>query len=144
MNKKGFTLLEILLVVAIIAILAGIVILAINPRKQLADANNTRRWADVNTILNAVYQYSIDNKGTTLSAIPVVSGEICKKDVDCTGFINLSTLLTDEKYLVDIPVDPSVTSGGSGTGYNIVKSTNGRITITAPLAQNSVIISVSK
>ena len=68
-NKKGFTLLEILLVVAAIAILAGIVIVAINPGKQLASVRNTARRSDVNTILNAIYQYSLDHSGLFPSGV---------------------------------------------------------------------------
>jgi prepilin-type N-terminal cleavage/methylation domain-containing protein len=51
-NQKGFTLLEILLVVAAIAILAGIIIVAINPAKQLGDTRNAQRYSDVRTILD--------------------------------------------------------------------------------------------
>ena len=58
-QNSAFTLLEVLLVVGIIAILAGIVILAINPNKQLADARNAQRRTDVNTIHKALYQYAI-------------------------------------------------------------------------------------
>lgn len=62
-NTKAFTLLEILLVVAAIAILAGIVIVAISPARQLAQGRNTARRSDVSTILNAIYQYSLDSNG---------------------------------------------------------------------------------
>ncbi|HNX10942.1 MAG TPA: type II secretion system protein [bacterium] len=142
-NKKGFTLLEVLLVVAIIAILAGIVILALNPSKQLADSRNAQRRADVNTILNAVYQYAIDSNGTIPAAITTSSTEICKTSSTCTGLIDLSVLTASEKFLTSIPTDPTGATT-NGTGYRISKSANGRVTITAPSAEDSATISVTR
>jgi len=142
-SRKGFTLLEILLVVAAISILAGIVILAINPTKQLGEARNAQRRADVNTVLNAVYQYAIDNKGTLPASLTITSTEICKTGGTCTGLIDLAVLTTAEKYLTSMPIDPS---GGTtnGTGYNILKTANGRVTVTAPAAEQSATISVTR
>ena len=149
-EKKGFTLLEILLVVAAIAILAGIVILAINPSKQLGDARNAQRRADVNTILNAVYQYTIDNNGT-LPTIPtaacalVATNEVCKLTATgtCSTGVALSALTTNEKYLVSIPIDPTISST-NGSGYYITKSANGRVTVCAPSAEQAATISVTR
>ena len=61
---NGFTLLEILVVIGMIAILATIVIVAINPARQFAQGRNTQRQANVNTILNAIGQRIAENKGT--------------------------------------------------------------------------------
>lgn len=141
-NKKGFSLIELLLVIAIIAILAAIVIIAINPGKQLADSRNTQRESDVNTILNAVYQYSIDNNGSLPSGITTTQTEICATST-CTGLVDLSVLTANEEYLVAIPTDPTGASG-NGAGYEIVRSASGRITVTAPDAEQGATISVTR
>lgn len=141
-SNKGFTLIEILLVVAAIAILAGIVILAINPNKQLGDTRNAQRRADVTTILNAAYQYSIDN-GSLPAGIDTSSKEVCKTGGTCTGLADLSPLTSLEKYLTSIPLDPTGSST-NGTGYYIVKSANNRVTVSAPSAENGATISVTR
>lgn len=145
--RAGFTLLEILLVVATIGILASIVIFAINPGKQLADTRNAQRKVDVNTILNAIKQYQIDNRGDLPSegyspTITTDSTEICRTDVnDCSSLIDMQELTNNGKYLVAIPIDPSNESI-SGTGY-FVKLTNSRVTVEAPSAENGISISVT-
>lgn len=151
-NPNGFTLLEILLVVAAIAILAGIVIFAVNPNKQLGDVRNAQRKVDVNTVLNAMYQYMIDNSVNAPafvqvgSACNVASQEICKSGGSCTGLTNLDTYLVGatSKYLVSIPFDPS-SSTINGSGYEIYRNvTSGRITVCAPNAEQGATITVTR
>lgn len=140
-REEGFTLLEILLVVAAIAILAGIVILALNPSKQLADTRDSQRWSDVNTILNAVYQWSIDNDGSLPSGIGSSAADICGDGVaaaTCTtnSFVDLSDLVPT--YIVGIPEDPQCATSDSAC-YQIQTTTGGRIRVSAPDAENDTI-----
>lgn len=140
----AFTLIELLLVIGIIAILASVVIVAINPTKQLASARNAQRSSNVNAILNAVYQYALDNNGNMPGAITSVATKICKSgaNVSCTNGINLNTLTGT--YITSIPYDPS-TSTTTGTNYVIMKNaTTARITVAAPGAENSASITVTR
>ncbi|MDO8571488.1 MAG: hypothetical protein Q7R79_02320 [bacterium] len=122
---------------------------------QLGDTRNAQRRSDVHTILNAVYQYTLDNNDKFPSAIkksPVCSepaNEICKTDAkSCSGLVNLSVLTKDQRYLTSIGVDPQSLAiydlDYSGTGYNIVTSTNGRLTVCAPQAEGGETISATR
>ena len=153
-TQKGFTLIEILLVVAVIVILAGIVIVAVNPGRQLGQANDAQRETEVGDILSAVNQYQIDNGGSLPSAINQGSecpaggstdSEIAKTNATSTsGLIDLSDLTDNETYLSSIPADPDATSTNNGTGYHIVKSANDRVTVCAPLTQQGDQIEVTR
>lgn len=141
--RRGFTLIEILLVVAAIAILAGIVILAINPGKQLGETRNAQRRADVNTIMNAVYQYSIDSGTGIPATITTTPTWICKTGATCTGLIDLSVLTNDEKYLTSMPFDPTAATVAA-TAYGISKSANGRVTVVATSSEQGATISITR
>ncbi len=142
--QRGFTLIEVLLVVAIIAILAGIVIIAVNPSKQIADSQNAQRSSDVSTILNAVYQYALDNNGTLPATITTTATEVCSTTgatCSANSKVDLGVLTTNSKYVVSIPKDPKCASVCStvGTGYKILKNSNNRVTVTATYASGKTI-----
>jgi prepilin-type N-terminal cleavage/methylation domain-containing protein len=140
-QPKGFTLIEILVVIGIIAILAAVVIVAINPAKQFAQARNSQREAGVNSILNAIGQRMADNKGVfegTFStsnhcdqipsaATPVTSTMGSSALGDASG--NLGCLVPT--YIAALPTEPL----GSGvTQYTVRTIAGGRIEVCAPAA----------
>jgi prepilin-type N-terminal cleavage/methylation domain-containing protein len=61
--QTGFTLVELLVVIGILGILMAVTIIAINPVQQFQNARNAQRQADVNTMLNAIYEYEASNSG---------------------------------------------------------------------------------
>lgn len=63
-KKSAFTLIETLVAIALIGILAGIVIIAINPARQLSQARNAARKANVKEIIKAITTYQIDQRGS--------------------------------------------------------------------------------
>ncbi len=141
-KNKGFTLIEILVVIGIIAILAAIVIIAINPARQFAQARNTQRESSVNTLLNAIGQNLADNKGVPLSAttcagITNIPNENPKHIGIGSGFVDL-TCLVPTYIATSIPVDPT---DGTATDTQYTISYNGvRYKVCAPEHNETAIV----
>jgi prepilin-type N-terminal cleavage/methylation domain-containing protein len=141
-NTKGFTLLEILLVIAAIGILAPIVLIAINPNRQLAQVRDTVRQSDINTIQKALEQYLLET-GSYPSSVSAIPGDVCNTGVeemggstDCSGRIDLRVLVPT--YLAAIPRDPQAT--GLDAGYIVsINTDNTKISVSASLAENKTI-----
>lgn len=123
--RKGFTVLELMLVIGMLAIIAAIIIVAINPTNQLDSAQEGKRNIEKRELENAITQRIID--GFSISTPPNGIGNainICQSsvtDADCTGAgtgYDLSDLVPD--YIVDIPVDPLETDTRI-SGYRIYR-----------------------
>jgi len=137
--NRGFTLIEILVVIGIIALLATIVIIAINPARQFAQARNSQRQSNVNTLLNALGQNLADNKGT-LKNCPTIGTPAASSSIGATSpAIDLSPTNCLGTYLAGgIPMDPSVGTVAD-TGYDVsYDSTTGRYMVCAPKGNESV------
>ncbi|MBP9759429.1 prepilin-type N-terminal cleavage/methylation domain-containing protein [Candidatus Dojkabacteria bacterium] len=120
--KSAFTLLELLLVIAIIAVLAGLVIFNIRPADVLQNANDTKNVANSKDIKKAIESYVLDHEGNMPSSLQgQLSGEytICKQEeVSCpVGSISLDELIAGG-YLSTIPVNENL-AGEKTTGYVI-------------------------
>lgn len=67
-KRKGFTLLELLIVVTILTILISIVIVVLKPDQLLAQARDGQRIADLKSIYNALNFYINDVSSRSLGA----------------------------------------------------------------------------
>ena len=62
LNKKGFTLVELLLVIIIISVLSGVVISVVNTSALRARARDSQRKSDLSKIQTALELYYTDNR----------------------------------------------------------------------------------
>lgn len=146
--KQGFTLIELLVVIAVVAILATVVFVALNPVIRFQDARNSKRWSDVNALLDAAKLSQVDIKNHIAEIEGMTAGVYyqigtAREDPNCAvsclnptrvleGTCIDLTELVDRAYIPAIPIDPS----GSGAAqeyahYYIYKNNTGVITVGA-------------
>ena len=141
-TSRAFTLIELLIVVAIIAVLAAIVFVSLDPLQRFQEARNSSRWSDMNALINAIKVDQVDNGGSYLTAITdltddtaymVGTGAGC--NTGCTATTTQAacadlTGLATEGYIPSVPQDPS-TGVASSTDYYIVRHASGAVTVGA-------------
>lgn len=71
---KGFTLIELLIVIAILAILTTTVVLVLNPAQILAEARDSQRMTDLDSVRSAISLFLATATSTTLTAGPFAQG----------------------------------------------------------------------
>ncbi len=131
---------KVLVVIGIIGILAALVIVAVNPSRQFAQARNTQRESNVATILNAIGQNIADNKGIftcsshSLPASPDGTWGNGEEKIG-TDDANLDCLLNTYITAEQIPYDPEVTTPAAGkddTKYTLEVDDVGHFRVCAP------------
>jgi prepilin-type N-terminal cleavage/methylation domain-containing protein len=141
-SVKGFTLIELIIVIAIIAILAAAIFVAIDPARRLHESRNARRWSDMTNILDAVVKYQADNEGTHYSTVASMTADAfytigtcatggntgCTAKTTQAACVNLSGI--GSNYMATIPFDPSSGTAALSDYYLSVDS-NGAVTVGA-------------
>lgn len=148
-SARGFTLIEILVVIGMISILAGAVLVAVNPLRQFAQARNAKRVTDVSAILNAISNRIADNDGQfektgdtscgtdilQLSQPMTMSSDGGTSDVDvrpCLVPNYIPEMPTDPKVGTNTCTTDSCTGNSYATGYTVSVTDSHRITVCAP------------
>ena len=129
--KKGFTLVELLIVIAILAVLAAAVVIVLNPAELLAQARDSQRVNDLDTLKSALSIYIAQSSSINLGACG--TGGICTftpavngSPFGSVGAQNCASVSTTNTIAGSgwVDVNLSTLPGGSPIPYLPVDPTN--------------------
>ncbi|MEK7136908.1 MAG: type II secretion system protein [Patescibacteria group bacterium] len=148
--RRGFTMIELIIVVAMIAIVVSAVFVAVDPARRLSATRNTSRWTDARAILEAIKTYQVDHGGSlprtsvaidSLSESVQLIGNSTSSCEDLASFCPgvsfpkaqcyASGLKGDlTPYLKRLPVDPG-NGSPADTRYYVNRNSDGLIVVGA-------------
>lgn len=129
-NLIGFTLIELMITIAIIAILSGVLLWLIDPAALLAKGRDAKRLGDLDSLNKAISLALVEGEITladtgSCSNCSTASGT---QLVDGTGFVKF-TVPTGKtglsKFVANLPLDPANTApyyytfASTATGYEL-------------------------
>lgn len=133
-NLVGFTLLELLIVIGILAILSTTMIMVINPAEMLRRARDSQRISDLNTLKSAIALYLTDvsnpNIGTpTYSYTHMTTGTVncyttssatTSQAITGTGWIPIKfSDISAGSPIEKEPIDPNPVYGGASNRFYV-------------------------
>lgn len=126
-QRKGFTLMELMIVIGIIGILSSVVIVAIGPTRALESVRNAERRMYIRQQERAGTQYLIGTGDLPSANIPIGgdnAAAICRRGVTDASCVNVDTLVPT--FIADLPVDRAETNA-LVTGYEVFTDDQRRI-----------------
>jgi len=118
-HEDGFTLIELIVTVGIVAVLITIVTVALNPAEQLARARDTKRTGDLASLKKALDLYMAQSTGINLT------GETVAND-SCVGGSS-PTLFSNTTLTLPPP-----------SGFTAVTASNGQTVATSSPASTTI------
>jgi len=114
---KGFTLVELLIVIGILAVLTAAVVVVLNPAQLLAQARDSQRMSDLEAVTSAVTFYLVTADSPTLNTTTTCMVGTSNSGVSCvtvtslavtgTGWVRVNLASsTGGSPLATLPTDP--------------------------------------
>ncbi len=133
-NKRAFTLVELIITIAVMAILAASLFMASKPQQRIGETNDAKRKNDAQAIEQAIKVVATDSgvmsdelknlTENTPFAIVRAGGSVIGT-YSCTALATSLVKKDISASLINViqtmPIDPGLTSASNETGYYIIR-----------------------